>query len=145
MTRSKQVEDTDFTWPEPLVIDIVCERYPDIAAWPERLSLARLQAQALFESYAGRDRPAAAARLELIAFCAARGIGPERIARVDVAVFTELAHLATTRFRTSPRTAGSILHKLEAALERVHGAPPRRQPAAPAPRTAPGLRVAVAG
>lgn len=144
MTRSKQVEDTDFTWPEPLVIDIVCERYPDIAAWPERLSLARLQAQALHESYAGRDRQAAAARLDLIAFCAARGIGPERIARVDVAVFKELAQLATTRFRTSPRTAETILLKLEAALERVCIEPARRQPEVPAYRGA-GLRVAVSG
>ena len=141
MMKSKQVEDTDFHWPEPLVIDIVSERYPDVAAWPERMMLARLQAQALFEVYAGRDRPAAAARLELIAFCAARDIGPERIARVDVAVFKELAHLATARCRTSPRTAESILRKLETALERVCPAAPRRPPTPY--RAAPGLRAAI--
>ena len=143
MTKSKQVEDADFHWPEPLVIDIVSERYPDVASWSERMTLARLQAQALFEIYAGRDRAAAAARLELITFCAARDIGPERIARVDVAVFKELAHLATTRFRTSPRTSESILRKLETAVERVCPAPPRRQPAAPAYRAAPALRAAI--
>ena len=132
MTRAKQVEDADFTWPEPLVIDILCERYPDILDWPERLTLARLQAHALRESYAGRVRQAAAARLDLIAFCAARGIGPERIARVDRAVVQELAHLATTRFRTSPRTSGAILHQLEAALQRLDAEPQRREPAPPA-------------
>ncbi len=145
MMKSKHVDDADFTWPEPLVIDIVCERYPDLGAWSERLTLARLQALSLFESYAGRDRQAAAARLDVVAFCAARNIGPERIARVDVAVIKELAHLAATRFRSSPRTVASILQKLDDALERLCPAPPRRQPAAPAFRAAAIRPAAAAG
>ena len=134
MTKLQPVEDApgDFEWPEPLVIEIVAERYPDIVAWPERLALSRLQANALREGFAGRDRQAAAARLELIAFCAARGIGPERIAKVDQVVCRELSHLVATRFRTSPRTSDSILHQLDVVLDRLGGAPRRRQPA-PAP------------
>ena len=156
MTKLKPAEDApaDFAWPEPLVIDIIAERYQDIADRHERLTLARLQAQALGEIYAGRDRPAAAARVELIAFCAARRIAPDRVARVDLAVFWELAHVATTRFRTSPRIRDTICRRLEAALERVRPTPPRQdqskdqgdQRPRPAARASAGvLRQAVSG
>ena len=121
MTKLKQSDTTpvDLDWPEPLVIDIVSERFPDIVTRAERLALARLQAQALREAYAGRDRRAAAARVELIAFCAARGISAERIARVDLAVFHELGQIATSRFRTSPRQQSEIYRRLEVALEKI--------------------------
>ena len=127
MTKSKPSEGhpAELDWPEPLVIDIVCERYPDIAPRSERLALARLQAQALREAYLGRDRRAAAARVDLIAFCAARGIASERIARVDLAVFWELEQIAGTRFRTSPRQRAEIGRRLEAAMETVRAQAPR--------------------
>ena len=125
MTKLKQSDaaPVDLDWPEPLVIDIVSERFPDIVAREERMALARLQAQALREAYAGRDRRAAAARVELIAYCAARCISTERIARVDLAVFHELSQIASTRFRTSPRLQTEICRKLAAALERIRGTP----------------------
>ena len=121
MTKLKPSDDAsvDLDWPEPLVIDIVSERFPDIVVRDERMTLARLQAQALREAYAGRDRRAAAARVELIAFCAARGIPAERIARVDLAVFHELGQIAATRFRTSPRVRIEICRRLDVALAKM--------------------------
>lgn len=121
MTKPRQ-DQALFEWPEPVVIDVVCERYQDLDA-DARTTIARLQAAALRELVAGRLRQAAALRLELIAACAARGVAAERIGRADLAVLFELTQIATARYRNSPRLKAEACERLDAALTQLRPEP----------------------
>ena len=126
-----------FEWPEPVVIDIVCERYQDIADDRARTTIARLQAAALRELVAGHPRHAAALRLELIAACAARSIAAERIGRADLAVLFELTQIVSARYRNSPRLKAEACDRLDDALTQLRPEPSARQtPASAHPRRA---------
>ncbi len=120
MPKTSHTDETDglFAWPEPVVIDILAERYQDIAA-PGRMTIARLQASALRELYAGRPRRAATLRLELADACEITGISADRAGRADLAVFWELTQLIDARFRNSPRSKALICLKIEAALDEL--------------------------
>lgn len=135
MTRHA-LDDLDrvrFDWPEPLVIDLIGDQYRDVAGFPERMTIARLQANALRALFDDAENPSLDPRLELIVYCAARGIGPAWIARADRAVFWELTKIVAKRFRTSPRARAEVREMLHAALGRLATeTPPARRPAAPA-------------
>jgi hypothetical protein len=105
-----------FDWPEPLVIDLIHERYCDRLESSDSIRLAKLQERTLRALFDGAPLRFSALRLELTVSCAARGIDLETIAKADRAVFWELTRLVGTRFRTSPRTRVAIAEELYAAL-----------------------------
>ena len=83
------------------------------------MTIARLQAKGLQAIFEGADKKSAGPRLELIGQCAAMGIGRERIAQADRAVFWELTKLVAARFRTSPRNRSAHGQSLRRALDRL--------------------------
>ena len=108
-----------FKWPEPLVIDLIHERYSHTVAARDSIMLAKLQERTLRALFDGATLRSSALRLELVVCCAARGVDHEAIARIDRAVFSELTRLVETCFRTSPRVRAAIAEELCVALKSI--------------------------
>lgn len=112
-----ELQRTRLDWPEPLVLDLITEIYGSVSAHQDIWTAARLHARFLRGLIEGETRPASAARLELIATCAARAVDPEAIERAEQTVFRELTGLAHTRFRNSPRLRLQVLARLATAQD----------------------------
>lgn len=123
-----------FDWPEPILIDLICEQYRGTADANDRITAARRHARFLHELIEGVPRRSAFLRLELIACCAPNGISMQMIEAADDAAFQELTGIIESRFRNSPRMRFHFLERLDNALARL---PERSQPR----RTAATVRV----
>jgi hypothetical protein len=136
------LDRTRLDWPEPVLIDLICDSYGTGPSLSERVIAARLQVLFLRELVEGDLRQAAFRRLELIAACTSRNIGLDAIETADTVAFAELIRIVETRFRNSPKLRQRSLLRLYEARDRLPTrAEPRQQSASV--RTLPVGRVAM--
>ena len=108
-----------FSWPEPLVFDLVEEHYRGLADHAERTAVVKVHAKIMRDVFDGLHQESLAVRLELVHYCRSRGVGEETIGRADRAVFWELTRLIETTYRNSHRQrreVATMLHKAFAVL-----------------------------
>lgn len=118
-------------WPEPVLIDVISTFYRVPPNEGAPITMARLHMRFIRELVEGAPREAAFLRLELIACCAARGIGVSAIEEADHAAFRELVAIVEGRFRNSPRLRLHFTQRLYEALRRLPERAEPRRPVAP--------------
>ena len=124
-----------FSWPEPLIIDLIDTHYSAVQDTSERMALARLQSKILHDLFEGAHRESLAMRAELVAYCQSRGIGDDVIAGADRAIFHELTQLIESKFRMSVRLRRELGTKLHTAFSLLLApSEPVRTPVRTAPR-----------
>jgi hypothetical protein len=117
-------------WPEAALIDLIKETYEKAPNVVDAAAPARLHARFLRSLVESDGQDLVFPRLELIACCAARGIGIAAIEAADHAAFRELITIVEARFRTSARMRLHFARRLHAALGRLPSrAVPRKEPA----------------
>lgn len=105
-----------FPWPEPLVIEVICDNYEGLLPHDHKLPLAKVQAALLRETFEHDTPYGSRLRTDFLQRCATIGLSGAVIARIDAAVVAELLNLAGQRFRNSIRLREAFCGRLKAAL-----------------------------
>ena len=117
--RLADIDHDAFEWPEPLVIDLLCEHYRGWTDTRECLVLAKMQQRMLRDLFEGDSRRFMALREELAIYAESLGIGAELVERADRIVFWDLIKVVKVRFRTSTRSRVASARRLHDALGRL--------------------------
>ncbi len=108
--------EPQFEWPEPLIIDVINEKYRHVVEPRDSIMLAKMQERTLRALFYGATPRSSELRLELTVCCAARGIDRKTITTIDKVVLLELVRLVDRCFRTCPRKRLAIAEELNAAF-----------------------------